>query len=162
MKFSLTFLTIILVGQNCYTQNADNTDRHNEKNIYFQALRYYLEFRMSDSFYFNSKPIDTLYVYSDTKTTDSLLDKIGSTRIIMIDDPYSFIKKRPDKAIILYSIFPLDFENDEFWVSLVPFRVTIDEKRRKNLLFSNPGSYKVVFKYESGEFIYIRLEVHGI
>lgn len=80
----------------------------------------------------------------------------------MIDDPYTFIENRNGDAITLYSIFPLDFEKKEFWVSFVPFSLTIDKKRKRGLLFSNPGSYKIVFKYDSGQFVFDRIEDHGI
>jgi len=162
MKQILTLFSLLIFGQNCFAQTANNTDRHNDKNIYFQALKQYLDFRATDTFYSKLKHIDTLYVYKDSKTTDSLLEKIGTTTIVMVDDPYTFIKNRKDEQITLYSIFPLDFEKEEFWVSFVPFSVTIDKKRNQGLLFSNPGSYKIVFKYDRGQFLFVRLEDHGI
>ena len=162
MKLILTLFTLFIFGDNCFAQTANNTDRHNDKNIYWQALKQYLDFRTTDSFYSKLRHIDTLYVYKDTKTTDSLLDKIGTTTIIMIDDPYTFIKNKNGKGITLYSIFPLDFEKNEFWISFVPFSVTIDKKRKQGLLFSNPGSYKIVFKYDRGQFVFVRLEDSGI
>ncbi len=161
MKLFATFILTLTLTTG-FAQLADNTDRHNDRNIYLQALKQYLDFRATDSFYSKLKHIDTLYVYKDTKTTDSLLNKIGSTTIIMIDDPYTFIKKRGGQGIILYIIFPLDFEKGEFWVSFVPFSVTIDKKRKRGLMFSNPGSYKVLFKYDGGHFVFIRIEDHGI
>ena len=161
MKFIATFILTLTVMTG-FAQLADNTDRHNERNIYLQALMHYLDFRATDSYYSKLKHIDTLYVYKDTKTTDSLLNKIGTTTITMIDDPYTFIKNRDGNGITLYSIFPLDFENGEFWVSFVPFSVTIDKKRKQGLMFSNPGSYKIVFKFDNGHFVFVRLEDHGI
>ena len=161
MKFIATFI-LTLTFTTGFAQFADNTDRHNDRNIYLQGLKQYLDFRATDSFYSKLKHLDTLYIYKDTKTADSLLDKIGETKIVMIDDPYTFIKNRNGKGITLYSIFPLDFEKNEFWISFVPFSVTIDKKRKQGLLFSNPGSYKIVFKYDNGQFIFVRLEDHGI
>jgi len=161
MKLIATFILTLTLATS-FAQLADNTDRYDEKNIYLQALKQYLDFRQTDSFYSKLKHIDTLYVYKDTKTTDSLLNKIGSTTIVMVDDPYTFIKNRNSKDITLYSIFPLDFEKGEFSVSFVPFSVTIDKKRKRGLMFSNPGSYKVVYKYDSGHFVFVRLEDHGI
>lgn len=161
MKFISTFILTLTLTTG-FAQLADNTDRHNDSNIYLQALKQYLDFRATDSFYSKLKHIDTLYVFKDTKTTDSLLNKIGTTTIIMIDDPYTFIKNRNGKGMTLYSIFPLDFEKGEFWVSFVPFSVTIDKKRKRGLMFSNPGSYKVVFKYDDGHFVFVRIEDHGI
>jgi len=162
MKLILTFFALFIFAHSCLAQIADNTDRYNSKNIYFQALKEYLDLRATDTFYSKQKHIDTLYVYKDAKTTDSLLEKIGTTKIVMIDAPYTFIKNRNGKGIILYSIFPLDFEKNEFWVSFVPFSVTIDKKRNQGLLFSNPGSYKVIFKYDGRQFVFVRIEDHGI
>ena len=161
MKLIATFILTLTVSTG-FAQFADNTDRHNDRNIYLQALKQYLDFTATDSFYSKLKHIDTLYVYKDTKTTDSLLNKIGTTTIVMIDDPYTFIKNRNGEGITLYSIFPLDFEKGEFWVSFVPFSVTIDKKRNHGLMFSNLGSYKVVYKYNSGHFVFVRLGDHGI
>lgn len=162
MKPLLTLFCLFIFGQICFAQFADNTDRHNGKNIYLQALKQYLDFRATDSFYSKLKHIDTIYVYKDTKTTDSLLDRIGTTRIIMIQDPYTYIKNRNGKDIILYSIYPLEFEKGEFWVSFVPFIVRIDKKQKQGVIFSNPGSYKVVFMYNNGQFVFLRLEVNTI
>ena len=113
MKFIATII-FTLTLTTAFAQFADNTDRYNERNIYLQALKQYLDFRATDSFYSKLKHIDTLYVYKDTKTTDSLLNKIGTTTIITIDDPYAIIKNRWGQGITLYSIFPLEFENGEF------------------------------------------------
>lgn len=161
MKLIATFILTLTLTTG-FAQFADNTDRHNDRNIYLQALKQYLDFTATDSFYSKLKQIGTLYVYKDTKTTDSLLNKIGTTTIVMIDAPYTFIKNRNGEGITLYSIFPLDFEKGEFWVSFVPFSVTIDKKRNHGLMFSNPGSYKVVYKYNSGHFVFVRLEDNGI
>ncbi len=161
MKLIATFI-LTLALTTSFAQFADNTDRHDDKNIYLQALKQYLDFRATDTFYSKLKHIDTLFIYKDAKTTDSLLDKIGETKIVMISAPYTFIKNRNGKGITLYSIFPLNFEKNEFWVSFVPFSVTIDKKRKHGLLFSNTGSYKIVFKYDNGQFVFVRIEDHGI
>jgi hypothetical protein len=161
MKLISTLILTFLL-KTSFGQIADNTDSHNDRNIYLQALKHYLDFRATDASYSKLKKIDTIYVYRDTKTTDSLLDSIGSTKIITIEDPYTFIKEQKLGGLTLYSIFPLDYEKGEFWVSFVPFSVTIDKKRKQGLLFSNPGSYKIVFKFDNGHFVFIRIEDHGI
>jgi hypothetical protein len=56
----------------------------------------------------------------------------------------------------------LKFEKGEFSVSFVPFGASIDKKRKRVLRFSNPGSYKVVFKYVNEQFLFLRVEDHGI
>jgi hypothetical protein len=161
MRIIATFIMAFSL-QTTYAQIADNTDRHNDKNIYWQALKCYLDFMAKKSVYSELKQIDTIYVDKDTKTTDSLLDNIGSTKIIMVKNPYTLIKSRGGRGITLYSIFPLDFEKGEFWVSFVPFSVSIDIKQEQRLLFENPGGYKVVFKFDKGHFVFVRIEDHGI
>lgn len=161
MKLLLLSL-LFAFGQTCSAQIADNTNRHNDNNIYFQALKQYLEYRATDTFYSKLDQIDTLFIYQDSKIIDSLLSVIGTTKIIMVGDPYTFLKSRNEGRIVLYSIFPLAFENGEFSVSFVPFGVKINKKRKKNLNFSNPGSYKVVFAFEKRLFHFVRLEDHGI
>jgi hypothetical protein len=160
MKFIIQVLLTIFSCR-LYGQSADNTDLHNDRNIYYQALVHYLNFRATDKFYSKEKKIDTILIYADNKTSDSLLDKIGTTKIIMVKDPFDYIRKRNWEGITLYSIFPLEYSTIGFSVSFVPFFVTAT-KKNKGLMFSNPGSYRIIFKFENNQFVFVRLEDHGI
>jgi len=160
MKFILIFfgfLSAIKVA----SQPADNTFRRNEYNIYYQALSHYLDFRSTDSFFERDKRIDTLFVYNDTKTGDSLMSTIKSTEIIMIVDPFDYIVDRKLKGISLYSLFPLRYDGREFSVTIVPFGVTANKKKRR-LNFSRSDTYKVFFKFFEGRFYFDRVEQSGI
>ncbi len=161
IRITATFIMAVFL-QTTYAQIADNTNRHNDKNIYWRALKHYLDFNAKESSYSKLKQLDTIYVDKDTKITDSLLDNIGSTKIIIVKNPYTIIKSRNGRGITLYRIFPLCFEKGEFWVAFVPFSVSIDIKQEQRLLFENPGSYKVVFKFEKGHFVFVRIEDHAI
>jgi len=65
MKLIATFILTLTLTTG-FAQFADNTDRHNDRNIYLQALKQYLDFTATESFYSKLKHIDTLYVYKDT------------------------------------------------------------------------------------------------
>lgn len=138
---TIATLILALLLQTGFAQIADNTFSHNERNIYYQALKHYLDFRANDSFYskYGYGRIDTLYVYRDSKTTDSLLESIGETRIIYVENPFTYIRKKKVKGLTLYSIFPLSFYKSEFAVSFIPYGVSIYSKRKKTLVFLLSG-----------------------
>ena len=164
MKTIFTLLVLFFLQRSCPGQVADNTNRYNAQNIYFQAIKQYLEFLETDTFYSKYPHIDTLYVedYCNCGITDSLINECGAAKIIIVKNPYELIKSRNGNGITLYRIFPLEYEKGEFNVSFVPFRVSIDKKDKKSLRYGNPGSYVVVFSYENERFIFVRIEDHGI
>jgi hypothetical protein len=157
MKFLLT-ISILFTALNIFGQTADNTNRFDEKNIYYQALTQYLNYLKS----IGDKVPDTLYVEDDFGLTDSLLLQSGQTTFIKLtyDDRIQMFNKK--NSFILYRLFPLKFDKGIFSVSFVPFIVT-KQKRKRNLYYSNPGSYKVVFKFDNnGQFNFVKVENYGI
>lgn len=154
MKIIIPFVFLTIPFYAC-SQMADNTGSHNKRNIYYQALAHYLKLSEKDVHY------DTVLIYKDNKTTDSLLTRIGQTVLIMVEDPYDYLKKHQIKYATLFSIFPLAYQNKEFSVSFVPFSAHINPKTHE-LFLENSGSYKVVFKFENDRFTFLRTEDHGI
>ncbi len=154
MKRMMPFVFLTIPFYAC-SQMADNTQSHNKRNIYYQALALYLKLSAKNVHY------DTLLIYKDNKTTDSLLTRIGQTVLIMVEDPYDYLKKHQIKYTTLFSIFPLAYQNKEFSVSFVPFSAQINPKTHE-LFLENSGSYKVVFKFENDRFTFLRTEDHGI
>jgi hypothetical protein len=156
MKFLLIIL-ILFTAFNLYGQTADNTNRFNERNIYYQALTQYLHYLKSSS----NSILDTLYIEDDFRITDSLMLQSGQTNFIKLsyDDRIQMFKKQ--NSFVLYRIFQLKFDKGNFSVSFVPFIVT-KQKRKRNLYYSNPGSYRIVFKFDNDTFQFIKVENYGI
>lgn len=156
MKFLLTIL-ILSTALNLLGQTADNTNRFNEKNIYYQALTQYLSYSKSD----RNITYDSIYVEDDFRITDSLLLQSGQTKFIKLnfDERVQLLKSK--SSFIIYRLFPLKFDKGEFSVSFVPFSVT-KGKKRNNINYVNPGSYRIVFKFDNGKFNFVRIEDHGI
>lgn len=61
----------------------------------------------------------------------------------------------------LYRLFPLEFENQEFHVSLVPYGATYNTVHN-GLLFSTYGGYWINFNFDKGKFKFIRIDNNSI
>jgi hypothetical protein len=152
------YLFLVVVSPNCKAQTANNTNLHNKKNIYYQTLaKYIAEYKKEDP----SSRIDTILVSQDNNTTDSLLDNIGSMKVVRVPDPYQYITLHNGEPIVLYRIFPLEYAKGEFSVSIVPFPAHIDTKQ-KILHLENPGTFKYTFKFQNGTFVFVRYDEFGI
>ena len=157
----LIFIFSVFVNT-IYAQDADNTNKYNDKNIYLQTLTKYLDYVNADTIYIKMHAkIDTLFVEGDGVLTDSLIDHIGSTKIIIVKNPHQYIKLRKGIGFTLFRLFPLEYKDNEFSVSFIPFIVTTKNKS-KQLYYANPGGYKAVFKFENKKFYFIRIVDYGI
>jgi hypothetical protein len=122
------FTTFSLIGQ-----TADNTNRFNERNIYYQALTQYLHYLKSSSNYIP----DTLYIEDDFSITDSLMLQSGQTKFIKLnyDDRIQMFKKQ--NSFILYRIFPLKFDKGSFFRIVCAFYCDQTKKKEKSILFKS-------------------------
>lgn len=129
------FLIIILqvLCKNVYSQIADNTTVYNDKNIYFQALSHFLKFRTSELGSHLKKDLDSIYIFNDKSINDSLLPGIGTSKIIVVDEPLRFISRTKVGCATIFRIFPLEFRHQEFSISLVPFSVCLDSRNKKKI-----------------------------
>jgi len=154
MKFSFLVL-ILLISLTARSQNANNTDRADTLNIYYQSLFNYFKFLPSEK----SAVPDSIYLENvDVLPIDSILSRIGNVKVIKLDyQQLVKLLKVEKKRITLYRLFPLTFKSGEFSVSFVPFGVSYD-KKKKQIHYGNGGSYKVIYKYLDGRFIFIRVE----
>ena len=156
----IVFLLFGLFVNNVRGQDADNTDRHNAKNIYYQSLVRYLDY-VNDTSHSVSKKVDTLYIEDDNYFIRGLIDSIGSVKIIKVEKVYEYIKKRHWNGFTLIKMFPLNFENGEFSIDFIPYGVTFERKKR-SLNFGNGGGYAVFYRFENNQFYFVRIEDHGI
>jgi len=150
--FILTFFFTVT-----YSQDPNNTKRFNDRNIYYNALTQYLAYIQKE----RNKSIDTIYIEDDFRLTDSIL--LYSKQTTFIKLKYENISKhlKSHKGLVLFRLFPLRYENGEFSVSFVPFSVTY-ERRKRITNYANPGSYRIVYKFEDNRFIFLRVEDYGI
>jgi hypothetical protein len=152
------FITMFfLVSFSISGQIADNTNKRDQSNIYNESIIQYFYYLNKEKFNIS----DTIYFSEDEfGLTDSLMERINGIRLIIIEQ--SEIEKLviKKKGITMYKLFPLEYENQEFHVSLVPFGVTY--KVESGLFFSNPGGYWINFKFNKGKFEFIRIDDNGI
>jgi hypothetical protein len=160
MKHLLAALSTIC-AITAFGQTANNTDRLNDKNIYYQSLARYVHFMTTDPYYSKNSNVDTLYIEKRTCPTDSLINHIGKTTIVMVEDPYSFLQDQHRERITLFRIFPMAYQDGEFSVSFVPFGVKADTKK-KMLRYTNAGSFEVKYKFTDLQFHFTSIENHGI
>ena len=156
MRFIIFFLFSIQIVSS-YGQTANNTTRKNASNIYYQALTQYLTYSKKTGIIY-----DTIYIEDDFKiSSDSLLFEIGKTKIIRLTfaNVQQLMKTRD--GLILYRIFPLEYEKGVFSVSFIPFRVTKDLDK-DNYNYSNGGGCKVFFKFKDNSFVFIKVDCRGI
>jgi hypothetical protein len=156
MKYLL--LLILLSLSFCsFCQFADNTKKLNETNIYYLALTQYLQYAKTEE----GRNIDTIYIETEYRLTDSLLLQSGTTKFIKLkyEDIPAFLKE--NKKLILYRLFPLKYENGEFSISFNPYSVTYD-KKNKITNYAYSITYKVTFKFQDNKFIFQKVEGFGI
>lgn len=123
-------------------QKVKTTELGGATNIYNDALKRYLILTSE-----NRKPIyDTLLIQQDDVITDSLMNKINGSKVIVVDSSLMMEKLRQDKSFVLHKLFPLSFEKGVFYVSLVPFHVT---ERNGGSYLTNTGTFKVEYTFDS-------------
>jgi hypothetical protein len=147
---------LVLSFFSSFSQTANTTERKNESNIYYQALKQYLISETTANIIH-----DSLYIEDDFKITDSLLSKSGNTQLVRLtfENVQQLLKTRD--ALTLYRIFPLQYEKDYFIVSFVPFRVTKDPSK-DNYNYSNGGGCDAIFKFQNKKFIFLKVKCYGI
>jgi len=149
----ILFLPVFALGQ-----VADNTNRHNEKNIYYQALVKCVSDSSGNTL---SLKNDSIFIEKDSYITDSLLSGVGNIKFIQLSQPDIITYLRTRKKLKIYKIVPLSVEDGIFSITIIPFSVSY-EKRKKMFHYINSGGFEVKFKYHDGKFIFTSLEVHGI
>lgn len=157
MKYFLLILVLIVSCIKSFCQVADNTNLYNSRNIYFESIAQYIKYIQESK----KIKIDSLYIEDDSFLTDSLQIQSEQTKIFKMT--FSDIQKklRIRKSLVLCRIFPLQYQNGNFFVSIVPFTIT-KRKKRNSLHFVNPGSYRMVYKFINDRFEFVEIEDHGI
>jgi len=155
-----TLLTLIL-GLNflsLFGQIADNTNKKDESNIYNQSVIQFLKYLKAEKFQIS----DTIFFMVDEfGLTKNLMRKIGNTRLLVVEqtETEKLVIKR--NGMTLYRLFPLEFDNQEFHVSLVPCSATYN-KVQTGLFFTTYGGYWINFKFDNGKFKFLRIDNNAI
>jgi len=153
---AIGIICFVLYANVSLGQAVNNTLEKDEGNIYYQAIKEYLSFVKNRNI---NK--DTIYLEEDIKLTSSILTTCGKTKIVLMnaENLKETISKK--NAICLYRIFPLDYFEGEFSVSLIPFAVNFDD-RKKEFKFINAGDYRVCFKFDGKKFVFAKVIQHSI
>lgn len=155
LELLLAFILITLCsfGQD---DNINNIDNKGESNIYFQAIKESLSFIKTKGF-----PKDTLFLEEDYKLTTNILPSCAGTSIILLDPQKLWEKVSMTKAIDLYRIYPLSYSEGEFFISIVPYAVSLN-KEDNTFRYIYAGGYKVLFKFDGKKFVFEKVIQHSI
>lgn len=153
----LPLLFLFFFNNILFAQVANNTNRLNETNIYYQAFKQYLNYVVNKE----GRKIDTIYIEDEYRITDSLLLQSGTTKFIKLKYENIPAHFKNSKSLTLYRIFPLRYANDEFSVSFNPYSVSFNKKKRK-VNYAYSSTYKVTFTFQDNRFIFQKVEGFGI
>jgi hypothetical protein len=156
MKY-LLLLSLLSINEPILAQVADNTNRLNERNIYYQAFKQYLNYVQTEE----GRKIDKIYIEDNFRMTDSLLFENGTTKFIKLEFESipSHLKSNP--SLILYRLFPLRYGNGKFSVSFNLYVVTYNKKTR-NLHYALTSTYRVTFEFHDNNFVFQKVESFGV
>ncbi len=156
MKY-LPLLFFLFFTEPLLAQTADNTNRLNETNVYYQTFKQYLNYVQIKE----GRKIDTIYIEDEYRMTDSLLLQSGATKFIKLKFESIPAYFKNNKILTLYRLFPLRYADGEFSVSFNPYAVSYNKKKR-NVNYAYGITYKVTFKFQDNKFVFQRVEVFGI
>ena len=145
---TLLLIIFLSICSLCFGQIADNTNRNNDRNIYYQALVSFYKTR----YYDKSAILDTIFVVKAPPTTDSIRP-LFSDRVIFIILTKEQAQERmnKDENFRCVQLSPLAFEDNIFYIRV----------REMSLKYSELERLKIEFRFSSNKFRYIRAMVVG-
>ena len=150
----LLTLIILMNFLSSFGQIADNSCKRDESNIYNQAIIQYFKYLNTVDFQISG----TIYFFEDEfGLTDSLMERINDTRILRLKQSEIEELVTKKNGITIYKLFPLEYQNMEFHVTLVPYGATF-RKGETGLFFSTYGGYCINFKFDKGKFKFLRID----
>lgn len=140
MKYSFLFLLIAFLNVNIYSQVINSTESLDSTNVYYQSFRLFAEkLNWSESI---------LLVEENNLTSRSIPNKINGFSIDIIDYE-QLIEKLTKGSVNIIRIVPIRLKDDEFFVSIIVFKVT---KTKKQVSFINSGGALIIYTYNGGSF----------
>ena len=132
-----------------FSQEVNTSTRKNENNIYYQALRKYIELRQNK---YGDKS-DTFFIKYISDVTDSLLATCNGVKLIQLNEAEmeDYLKMR--KWIGVIGIHPLNYDKGEFFIMITSFTIGYKYKKYNSLVGRN---YSMFFSYDQGKFSYKR------
>ncbi|ARS35675.1 hypothetical protein [Pontibacter actiniarum] len=152
-------LLLLLMPIAVLGQSINSTEAYGLNNIYYDALSQYLKDLDKSGIKY-----DTLYLSNQPEVvTDSLMTIIGNTFIKIVNEnegELSVILKDKD-GIIYHYLFPLNFQNGQFYVPILPLRA---KKEKGEIRLLNSGGGRAVYSFDQKEkqFKFIKYESWGI
>ena len=159
MNFKLA-LIILLTVRFVDAQTTDNLFcRHDSNNIYFQALYNGFYKGLSIPKTNNINPTDTIFIKADGAITDSLIDRFGQFKIIVLNTEQLKSELKNKKEIMIYQIFPIKIKHRKYSISFSPKWVT---DTGTELSFDNSGEGCTVhFKRKGGQYCFVNVDCYG-
>jgi len=150
-------LTILLFLSTTTFGQLTSTERRGEHNIYNDAISRYLK-RVTS---IDKIKIDTLYLENNQVITDSLESAINATCLKVVDFPEIRNILSQEASVIVYKLFPLQFDKGQFSISIIPYSVT---KTNTELNFAYSGGCRIIYFFDSKNhsFSFTRIECWGI
>jgi len=130
LKSILVFILFLPVFAFC--QVTDNTNRHNEKNIYYQALVKCISDSSGNTLFPKN---DSIFIEKDSYISDSLLAGVDNIRFIQLSQPDIITYLRTRKKLKIYTIIPLSVEDGIFSITIIPFSVSYEKSKKDVSLY---------------------------
>ena len=139
LAFLFLFFPTFIFGQ-----IVNTTDKSGQRNIYNDAIKHFITFASKS----DKSVFDTLLILKDNLLTDSLQSTIQKTQIVLIDSTEISNKLQGDNSFIAYKIFPLSFDNGNFYINILPFHVYKD---KDGIALANTGTCIVSYTYDNAK-----------
>lgn len=116
----LLIILVLLFPTITFGQNINSTEQRGQRNIYNDAIKHYL-FHITNVD--KIKP-DSLLIEKNEVITDSLRTNIKEIFLHVVDWTVINNKLDIEMSLILYKLFPLQFDKGQFSISIIPYSVT--------------------------------------
>jgi hypothetical protein len=140
-----------------FGQKINSTESSGVNNIYNNAVAHYLTHLLKD----DKIKLKRIFIEKNEGYADSLQASIAGTALKILDWDEIDNKLAQEKSFELEKIFPLAFDNGEFYVTIIPFLMT---KKANEVNRANGGGCRVIYAFDSQtkQFRFMRVHCWGI
>jgi hypothetical protein len=151
------FHLLLFISTAAYSQSVNTTVKREQTNIYNDAVKHYMLFISGN----NNLTFDTLLVLEDANITDSLLENIQNSKVIILDSAEISYRLKSDKSFIAHKVLPLGFDRGKFFINIIPFRIF---NRAGKIVLENSGGCIIRYLYDNKRkgFIFFNSACSGI
>jgi hypothetical protein len=131
---------LILVSSYTYGQPATNTEARDSTNLYYQALKVYVNAMTTRN---REKPI--LFVEKNPVVTNSLPSQLGVYEFKYLEGYEVDQKLKGENPITLIRIVPVRMKNGIFYINIIPFTV---KRENRKINYINSGGDRISFEFD--------------